>query len=543
MFVPLTKGSTSNSLSGKRFKSITDSKPSFSREDIHYDIQEPSSSHLECEELASEQDDSGPKPCSNENLSPPPTFHAESPQEKSRKLHEKIDNNPSDVAAWLDLMHLQWDFMGGDDKVSDSAKGTTLARMELAVLERALNASESNRFSLSLTLEELKVAATSGLWDTQRVEDRWQELLSQFAHSLKSLAAVWHAFLDYRNSNSSKFQVDDTVKLYAKAIEALETSAKGYENDILDTCRLDLMKSLTQLLQKAGYTEWGTAILQAELEILVCAARENIPSTTEKADFLDLFCAWWDDDQCHLSDCGEYRGFSYATWKREDVFLSKEQEEETGNGNMCPKEPFEAWRYNELQQGQRLQPRHIDDMEGCPDPYSFVLATDIRDLIFLPAGRPQLILIKALDIFTEYLGMPTNWIRQVVNLGRPASFDENVEYLFTNTPRLGCMSFPKEFWTDLSCSDFSHEQFIIHMPCTVDVLFPRSQKDPRGRWYTILPKLNKAVYDRVVRCLCQVINQQISLNSVDGTIEMYLALPLAVLQAAADDTQRYVVGC
>ena len=40
--------------------------------------------------------------------------------------------------------------------------------MEMAVLDRALNANPSNRLSLPLVLEQIKVASNSGIWDVQK---------------------------------------------------------------------------------------------------------------------------------------------------------------------------------------------------------------------------------------------------------------------------------------------------------------------------------------------------------------------------------------
>jgi len=470
------------------------------------------------------------------------SFPAESPQERSRILHERINTNAGDIDAWLELVHLQWNFIGADTTSLESANETTLAHLELAVLECALNASPTNRFSLPLLLEQIKVASNAGIWDRTRVNDQWHELLTRTTHSLESLATVWHAFLQYRISSPSQFRVDDTLSLYSDALGAIHAAAKDTESLPLDTYRLELIKSLSQFLQKAGYTEWGTAILQAELEILVCVAREGIPSTLEKDDFMDLFCVWWDDDQCHISDHGDYRGFSHATWKRPVICLEQKWGEEALSNGLKSNGAFQIWRHNELELGKRLQPRNITSTEGCPDPYSFVLAADIRNFLFIPSSHPPTILIQALDIFTEYLGMPQNWIWQTVNFGYPASNEKFVEYMYTTATSLGHMDFPEDFWTGFSSVNPFGQQYIMKMPCSIDVLFPRSSQDPRGQWFTMIPKMNWHIAPRVERCLLQVMKQQIPMKKFPEDIAyLDLALPLAVLYAAGGDPKRYVI--
>lgn len=478
---------------------------------------------------------------SQKNEPPTISFSAESFQERSRLLHERINKNTNDVNAWLELVHLQWSFIGADTGTLDSSRETTLAHMEMAVLDRALNANPSNRLSLPLVLEHIKVASNSGLWDVQKVNERWHEVLTWTTHSLESLVTVWYAFLDYRKSTSSQFRVDDTLKLYSDALHAINTAAKKSESQLLDIYRLDLIKSLSQLLQCAGYTEWGTAILQAEIEILVCAVREGIPSTLEYDDFLDLFSVWWDDDQCHISDQGDYRGFSHLNWKRPVSHLDQKWEEYESSSKLDPDGSFQVWRHNELVHGKRLQPRNIGSKEGHPDPYSFVLAADIRDLLFIPASYPHPILVRALDIFTEYLGMPQNWIWQTLNFGSPALSENCIEYMYSTASCFGQIRFPEDFWLSFSSLNPFNEKFIMKMPCSIDVLFPRLPQDPRGEWFTILPNPNKYVCARVERCLLQVMNQQNPLKScVDDFASMDLALPLAVLYAAGGNPKRYV---
>lgn len=437
---------------------------------------------------------------------------------------------------------MQWDFIGADSDTFDTINKTTLAHMELAVLDRALNAAPSNRHSIPLVLEQIKVASTSGIWDAQKVDGKWQELFSWTSYSLASLVDVWHAFIAYRKSNSSDFRVDDILGLYAAALKEVEAAAKENESLLLDTCRLDLISSLCNFLQTAGYAEWGTAILQAELEILVCMVRESIPANLQQDDFLDLFCVWWDDDPCHISDVGEYRGFSHATWKRPVVSLDMEFEDQVGPSKQDRGDDLESWRQNELEQGKRLQPREITSTNGEPDPYSFILAADIRTFLFIPASYPEPILLKALDSFTEYLNMPRNWISQTSKLGYLTSSEQNVEYMYNIATCLDQMSLPEAFWTESCSLKYCKEPNIIKMPCSIDVLFPRTQHDPRGEWFTIMPDLSKAIFARVERCLLQIMKQPLSRmkDPVDST-EIYLALPLSVLYASKGDSKRYVM--
>lgn len=181
-----------------------------------------------------------------------PVFALGSPQEASRELHLRVRKNPTDIYAWFELVELQARLLGDapDTNFDDPRREATLARMELAVIERALGASELNRQSLSLRLAELRILATAGLEPADKLRKRWASFLADSDTSAENTAAKQTAYLEYCRSDTS-LRMDDLIQQYVQALEHLRSWAASAPA-IVDQVRIEITENLCDMLQRAG---------------------------------------------------------------------------------------------------------------------------------------------------------------------------------------------------------------------------------------------------------------------------------------------------
>ena len=234
----------------------------------------------------------------------------------------------------------------------------------------------------------------------------------------------------------------------------------------------------------AGYRELGFSVLQALLELHLYQLRHG---STDEATVLADFAQWWDDEHPRIGSSG-YLGFPAPS-----------------RGSPCPSvtEPkkdnslsrLDQWLVTELNEGQRLVPRSIEDVGG--DPFSYVLAADMKGLLFLPAWDAAPASLKILDVLLAYMGLPRHWTEQVLLLGEPAARKES------NTA--SSCAFPLLVPPHSSMLADTNElhRTLFHTRVTPSSLFPRSLNDPRGRWFTALNPVTANTSQMAVRLLEQ----------------------------------------
>lgn len=187
-----------------------------------------------------------------------PLFASDSPQEQSKRLHERLAKEPRDIAAWFALAQLQARLLGETQSTLHSkVNEATLANMQLAVLERAMEATKANANSLSLQLARLHIAVTAGIWTSERLESRWRSLLQdhipEHSCTYAEYMQLWWSYLHFRKCDWSTFALDDLLGIYAEAMEAIRGNAhRCADQHEVHRHHVMLMQDWCNVLRKAG---------------------------------------------------------------------------------------------------------------------------------------------------------------------------------------------------------------------------------------------------------------------------------------------------
>lgn len=177
----------------------------------------------------------------------------DAPQEKSRALHARLQDEPTDVDAWMSLVELQAELVGPATSTHAERHAATLARLQLAVVERALQAAPANGTSLTMRLVQLRIAADHGLWDKEQLECTWRSLLAQPRPALDDTVAAWQAYASFRASDAANFRVDDMVAVYAEALAAVSVHRRTCDSPVdVDLHRMNFVAGACNLLRQAG---------------------------------------------------------------------------------------------------------------------------------------------------------------------------------------------------------------------------------------------------------------------------------------------------
>lgn len=465
------------------------------------------------------------------NNSESPVFSSSSPQEEIRALHARIEAQPDDEDAWLRLMDTQARLLGDVDYLTDSSMEAALAQMQMAVLDRAIHATEKNKHSIPLLLAQLRVASDGGIWPDDRVQQAWQELLVQPDKSVQDTLILWRHYCTFRKSKAA--QVDGLVQVYQEAIAAatkLIEICTATQLQLIEQFRIDTTLEFCRMLQSAGYLEWGFATLQALLELHLCVWKEGIFLGLTNEDVLDLFCTWWDAEHPRVSDNSDfYKPFSIQDAHVPNVRVSAQLDELKENPGQTPKNAYHAWQLKELQSVTTpllFHGAHHPDPE-C-DPYSYVVATDLRPHLYIPRHSSFECLCMTLDAFFVFLGFPRGWIVNALYLGKslpeiltPYAFLHHVP---CPLPRLHGLSMPEAFWDGMR--NDSLECTVLYAHLLPDMLIRRS-KDSRGPWFHSLPCISRSDVRRAEVCLLQLHERM--------NASMHMTLPLAMLYAAVNE--------
>lgn len=97
-------------------------------------------------------------------------FSATSAQEEIRFLQVQISKHPDDVSAWMKLVDAQILLFDKANIADASLVESTLAQMKLSVLEKAFQASDQNKDSITLRVAQLHIATEGGIWAQEKIQ-------------------------------------------------------------------------------------------------------------------------------------------------------------------------------------------------------------------------------------------------------------------------------------------------------------------------------------------------------------------------------------
>lgn len=144
-------------------------------------------------------------------------------KKKLIEFDRAVRKDPSDISKWIEFVDFQ-------EAVSLAASGgrfsgterTSTTEIKLSILDRAFTYSQNKR-SIQLILVYLKTIEE--IWTSKRVMDKWLKFLEEHSQELD----LWIEYINYRQGNSSTFNVRDVVDIYTDCFKILiaQSAASG----------------------------------------------------------------------------------------------------------------------------------------------------------------------------------------------------------------------------------------------------------------------------------------------------------------------------
>ncbi|KAL4867918.1 hypothetical protein BDV12DRAFT_197778 [Aspergillus spectabilis] len=311
-------------------------------------------------------------------------------KQRNVELSRNVEQSPTNVEAWLQLINHQETVLRGSAKQSSSltsAEQKSLADIKLSLYEKALKKVGKgigrDRILIGL-LEE-----GSKLWDTQKLLARWNSTLKANAQYI----SLWMKYLDFRQTEFLNFSHDRCLATFTECLSLNKSSADSPEKIRVQTY---LFLRLTVFLREAGYTEQATALWQGTFEITFFQPH-GLDINTGVDEAISAFADFWDSEVPRIGELGA-KGWrnGNATLVNPRVFKPQ--------CYLNPKSMMASWAACERERmvNAQLPARSLDEPED--DPYRVVLASDLRALLPL-ASLPDSI-SELVDSFLYFCQLP-----------------------------------------------------------------------------------------------------------------------------------------
>ena len=295
------------------------------------------------------------------------------------KLSLKVDQNPGDGQAWLDLIHHQ-DAQRSWNIFQTQAERQASAEIRLSMYEKALKKVAGPTVE-ALTNGFMRDAAL--LWDSHRLNKKWADIIPKQTSS----TSLWLQYLGFMQTNSSLFRFDDVKTVF---LEGIDVFARQSSPQLLAY----IILRYTRYLRESGFSEQAFAIWQVMLEFNF--RRPNMAKT----DLTKSFESFWESEAPRI---GENDSPGWAKYDRSGGEIS---EAESRQWETQPKvSSIVEWQKYEQVSYVRLPARTIDDVEE-EDPFSVVLFSDIAPFLLDFQESYHSVLI---DAFLGFCGLPTVW--------------------------------------------------------------------------------------------------------------------------------------
>jgi hypothetical protein len=294
-------------------------------------------------------------------------FEAER-QALNKKLWHALIDDPKDVAAWLQLIDLQYALIlgpGEDDRPLTSAERQSVASTRLGLYDKALAKCGDTVHKDLFLLGRLQEGGL--LWDRKKLWEEWDKTLKENPESIS--LQLMH--LNLRQTDFQDFALEDYKSLlvdYIKRIDG-DSNASG-----ISQVQRYLFLRLTLLLREAGYTELAVGFWQAALDFACFRPDAHLQGDRDQA--ILQFGKYWDSEVARL---GEVDG---QGWRGEQSRVDSVSRELGAHVDLSSL--FSSWASSERHRirSLRMPARSVDDYGTDVDTaYSVVLASDLREIL------------------------------------------------------------------------------------------------------------------------------------------------------------------
>lgn len=333
-----------------------------------------------------------------------------SAQDRRVELSGRIEADPDNYGAWLNLINNQDDIL----KVSRTSKRRELtsaerranADIKLSMYQKALEKVTDAEGRENLVLGMLDQGAQ--IWTSEKLSSELKSLLQNNPGFLR----LWTKHLDFKQTNFTAFKYEEVQTVYFECLDFLSRVQQDYVKPIAEKkqiyeIQLYILLRMTLFLRESGFPEFGVAAWQAMLEYAFFkpayfSNKEHNSGGSLHQTTLSKFEEFWDSEVPRI---GENNSEGWASYfhKQGDAPQPKRRE---SHPTRILKDLWQSWLLTERRHYllARKPARTIDDVEEN-DPYGVILFSDIRPfLIDCPSQISQETL---LDAFLAFCHLPT----------------------------------------------------------------------------------------------------------------------------------------
>ena len=338
------------------------------------------------------------------------TFKADnSVMNKRSELSKKIDEDPTNYDAWLDLLTYQ-DRVLGLNSTSKRASHTNAERksnaeVKLSMYDKALEKVKHPADRERLLLGKMQEAAR--VWDNQKLFSEWQSMLDHYPEYL----TLWKGYLDYIQGTFASFRYEQVRESYYKCLDLLKRidrlpegiCANGKKN--YDVQNYVLLR-LTTLMRESGFAEHSVAAWQALLEYnffrpLDLHGSEYDEGGSLHGNAVSRFEQFWDSEVPRIGEvgCDGWIGFDQANGPPPEPKVNTTDYLENAQN------PWESWVKSEHDRSLLArEPAHTVDDVAEDDPYRVILFSDIQPFLF--ESPSDVTRAACLDAFLVFCQLP-----------------------------------------------------------------------------------------------------------------------------------------
>ncbi|KAL3444640.1 NRDE-2, necessary for RNA interference-domain-containing protein [Aspergillus insuetus] len=374
------------------------------------------------------------------------------------ELSRNVEQYPTDVEAWLQLIDHQETVLRGSAKQSSSltsAERNSLADIKHSLYEKALKKVGQSAGRDRLLIGRLEEG--SKLWDTKKLLAQWHSTLKSNSHYI----SLWMKYLDFRQTEFLNFSHDRCLATFAECLSLNKASPPSLEKARV---QVYLFLRLTLFLREAGYTEQASGLWQAHLEVTFFSP-QDLDINADANSVLSAFSEFWDSETLRIGDPGA-KGWRSSSSTLLDPVVFEPHCRLNSNSILASWADCERERMMNAQ----LPARSVDEPED--DPYRVILTSDLREyltLASLPDSKPELVdsflyfcqlppIISVQNLQTTGHWMGDSFLRNDVTGASSASLDDWLPNPGTNTEGIFSTAFPHQLFIHDFDTYFSEQE-------------------------------------------------------------------------------------
>jgi len=151
-------------------------------------------------------------------------------RQKQLEIQREVDNNPSNISAWLELVAYQDKVLYNGDgrkKRATIAERKSTAEIKLSILGKAMEKIPQDDHKGKERLWDCWFDAARETWEPEKLLSKYQSTLRQYP----TMHQVWVKYLNFRQTDFDSFKYTEMVGCYEQCLEVLRTAIHNKGKD------------------------------------------------------------------------------------------------------------------------------------------------------------------------------------------------------------------------------------------------------------------------------------------------------------------------